>query len=160
MSADKQKQSIKLYRDYVRQEVRDPEILKAKKQFIEAYFKETPSLSPFGWLIPAAGFFLVCLLIYPVLLDRGILTNPVKPSAPASDVPASVKPIENPIPVAVSKAAGPLQPEKRNAAPENKSDQLPEVVVKGVKSDTGQIMIYKESYQDHPITIIWVFSGG
>ncbi len=33
----------------------------------------------------------------------------------------------------------------------------PSVEVKRSTSRIGQIMIYQKSYQDHPITIIWVF---
>ncbi|MCM8776612.1 MAG: hypothetical protein NC930_09760 [Candidatus Omnitrophica bacterium] len=36
----------------------------------------------------------------------------------------------------------------------------PPVVIKRIVSRTGPTLVYQKHYEKHPITIIWIFSGG
>lgn len=146
MKHDEDREIRKFYGSYLARELRDPEVAGAKKRLIETYFPKETFAFPFGWAVPAAGLIMLCILVFPVyhtVRDAWFQTQPAGvetaavSEAPLEQIPfPAAEPVPEPAPV------------------------LSPVMVKSAGSDIGQIMIYKQSHQNNPVTIVWVFSGG
>ncbi len=135
------------FKELFSHELSNPEVKRAKKNLI-AEFSGRPV---FNWkpvtLIPVFSLILAVILIYqlpkqptvqpPILIE-------VKPAVlPAADLkPINVKKVSKEIKKIINTQA-PL-----------------DVKVTRVSSDVGSAMVYQKNYQDNPVTIVWVFTGG
>jgi len=107
-----------VYQNYLRRELRQPEIRLAKKEFLNTYFpKETPV-----WLRPQVLAPTLALLVILLIITY---YHP-------SEIPVSPGP---------------------ELAPAR-------VEVRRVGSGVGPTLVYQKVYQDVPVTIVWVFTGG
>ena len=157
MNRKEEKQIGKFYKSCLAQEIRDPEVVRAKKQLIETYFPKDPFLFPFGWAVPAAGFIAICLLVYPVYLSVHQSWSKSQ-GAPEVSAPA-IRQTSVPDEAEIEKVAE-IQIKAASPSVAASVTTLPPVMVKSVGSDTGQVMIYKQKRPENPITVIWVFPGG
>ncbi|HXV28532.1 MAG TPA: hypothetical protein VD913_06150 [bacterium] len=159
MNEREERKIHKIYRGFLRQEIKRPEIGEAKRELIKAYF---PVSRPF-FLKPAfsvsalslAGIVLLAVLFGRPLFDKleVRMTQPsVKPAdsleAPAVPfvIPVTLPPRIHPLAeIPVVPAALPVHPTL--------------VDVRWATSRVGSTMVYQKQFQDVPVTIIWVFPG-
>ncbi len=140
-----EKDSRRIIRDYLGFEMSDPVVAKAKKKFIRDHFPSAGIWLPVLWAVPAVAL-VACFAVYPVYhlaSKSGKVVEILLQKGETLSVP--------------SKSAA---TESKGLAPVDAGEEMPAVAVDRVESDAGQIMIYKQNYDDNPITVIWVFPGG
>lgn len=131
------KHSGNLLKSYFEQEINHSDVQKAKKAFIhksEKLFSE-PSLH---WIpmISVSSIAAACLIAVVWFYPTTFLPQP-KPEPT----------------VLMSSPTVPDGSEEVILTPDEHA-----VVVKRLTSSVGPTMIYQKMYQDHPLTVIWVFS--
>ena len=128
-----------LYREHLKRELARPELAREKREFIARHFEGGPlaALSPAAF---APALSLVVLLVALVFLQQGVpektKTMETRPEA-AYTLSESILPLPASATTAVR-------------------DERP-VVVKRLSSRAGSTLVYQKSYQETPITIVWVF---
>jgi hypothetical protein len=142
---ENEKDSREIIRDYLGFEMSDPAVAKAKKKLIRDHFSLAGVWFPVLWAVPAVAL-VACLAVYPIynLALKSEKTIEIRPQKDAR-VPLSPKSVST---------------ETKESAPIDAWEELPSVAVDCVESDAGEIMVYKQNYDDNPITVIWVFPGG
>ena len=126
----------KIVRNYIKQEVSDPEIQVDKKLFIETHFpRQGIWLRPSFVFVPALSTLIIAL---------GIIVGPRLVSEPQL-VPQTRT---------VQQAEAVLQ--------DSSVYQVHPVDVIRASSRVGNVMVYQKLYKDNPMTIVWVFptAGG
>lgn len=140
MNENDERQIRELYREHLKRELARPEVAHEKKEFIARCFEERPVavLSPAAF---APALSLVALFIVLVFLQQ-----PMLPTKSLESVPEGA--------YTLSESVVPYPPSAMTAPP----DEKPSVVVKRITSRMGSTLVYQKSYQETPITIVWVFA--
>ncbi|MFA7002321.1 MAG: hypothetical protein WC352_09280 [Candidatus Omnitrophota bacterium] len=151
MSGRSDQDISEIYRGYLRAELEAPEVERAKKLFVLENFGRLHGFPVWPVACFATAAAAVLIFILAPLVHR-------VPSGVV--VPANVTMRGAPVAPAVERTAvSPALPQAEVVPPAVPDDELPSVVVTRVESDMGQVMVYKESAKDHPMTIIWIFPG-
>ena len=121
-----------IFRRYIAEELKSPEVREAKETFIREHFNQ-PQVLIFRpvVLVPVLSLALVFVLVFQ--MQKPV----VKPTVQLPEAVSVQKPILETIPAIPAKS---------------------EVKVREAFSEVGATMVYQKSYQDAPITIIWVFT--
>ena len=124
----------KIYRDYLEEELKKPEVLEARKK-LAAHFQAAPVLS----FEPAAALA-VCLLAF-------LFTFCYQAQRPLREI---VRPETQPVMLALNPA--PVQ--------DSVKPGIPHVLVRKISSEVGPTLVYQKNHEDVPITVVWVFVRG
>ncbi len=146
-------QFTELYREFMKRELARPEIARAKQEFIAQYFSPSPApaFHPFS-MVPA-----VCLVSL-FLVFFQIQQVPMEPRA-GRIRPIALQSTENVRVITAKENEKTMQAVKKTGETIMKILR-PRVEVKRVSSNVGPTMVYQKTYQNTPVTIVWVFTGG
>ncbi len=146
-------QFSELYREFMRRELARPEIGRAKQEFIARNFAPAPAFTfhPFA-MVPAVCLTALFLVFFQVQqMPEAPRAGRIKPIAlQSTEHVRTITAKEN---------------EKTMQAVKKTGEQImkvlrPRVEVKRVSSNMGPTMVYQKTYQNTPVTIVWVFTGG
>ncbi len=157
-----------IYRETMTRELSRPEIQAGKMKFLAEFYAPAPapafSIFSFGFAAPVCAV-LALFLLFTRIEVRTVST--AGPSAPMNLMfgtimeEAKAKRAQE-LADAQAKADAQRQAKQAKAGVEDplENHMKPRVVVKRVSSQMGPTMVYQRSYQDVPVTIVWVFSNG
>lgn len=157
-----------LFRESLSRELSRPEIQDAKKQLLSEFFSPAPqpvfSFASAAFLVPAAAVLTLCFFFGNLQHHYTRASGPAAPiyqtfgtimeEAKAQRYAAEAQAREQAELKAQQAAAA------RLADDPVRNHMKPRVEVKRVSSRVGPTMVYQRSYQEVPVTIIWVFKGG
>ncbi|OGW77993.1 MAG: hypothetical protein A2Z83_02855 [Omnitrophica bacterium GWA2_52_8] len=151
-------QALSSYREYLKQEFAQADLTGQKKAFIHECFARESWLASLGELgIPAMAFALLCLTFAHFYGDFSVAgsVHPMLGAVPQADVRSAAErePVSQP---ASAEPRSTVAAEKQN----KELPAIPAVDVRRVVSHAGPVVVYQKSFQDHPITVIWVFPRG
>lgn len=157
-----------LYRESLSRELSRPEIQDAKNQLLSEFFSPAPqpvfSLFSPGFSIPAFAVLAVCFFFSNLQQQVRPVAGPEAPiyqtfgtimeEAKARRYEAQAREREE------AELKAQIAAAEKLADDPVRNHMTPRVQVKRVSSRVGPTMVYQRSYQDVPVTIIWVFKGG
>lgn len=159
---DNQDNFNKIYREWMEEELKCVDLEAEKKAFIKEHFDVKP---PLVWLTPALSFSAVAVVIlgFAFLFNFGPFGQ--KALAPNNLQVISVegqpsnKPVPLPLeqPVVFENVSAGISEETLAAIKMATEQGNPGVKVNKVSSKVGSVMVYQKTYQEAPITIVWVF---
>lgn len=137
------------YKNWIRDEVQDPEVQKAKEAFIAKHFGPaagTPQRRGFA-LSPAWKLALTGCLALAVLVKIGAFET----------APPSTTAERQPMIAQTEQAAAPAQA----PAPEAVNPNAGKIQVKKLRSQVGSTVVYQKHFEDDvQVTVLWVFPKG
>ncbi|MBI4358590.1 MAG: hypothetical protein HY584_04755 [Candidatus Omnitrophica bacterium] len=135
MAAGEEEKKIReLFKTYMAEELKHPEIGRRKKAFIQEHFApHIPFVLRPALLVPTLSFIFICVLALQLM-----------------------KPVTKPIPQVALKET--VKPKTLERTPFEEGDLG--VQVKQVSSDMGSTLVFQKSSQGVPVIVIWVFTGG
>ncbi len=148
---DKENKGAQLYRDLINEEVKSPEVQKAKRDFIQENFSEPMPLFIFkpNALIPVTA--IAGALVFLLLFVRGEVGEvPVVPGTTLTTQAVEAPEVKTPTIVSSIKTESPIP----------SMSTMPSVEVKSLESSVGPTMVYQKLYHEVPMTIVWVFAKG
>ena len=130
--SDEESTVKQVFKRYMAEELGSPEIRRAKRKLIDEHFGQPPVFifRPV-FLVPALS------LIFTIMLIFQMHKPAVKPATEPLRAMSVEKPVSEIIP-SISKGL--------------------EVKVSEVSSEVGAAMVYQKTYQNAPVTVIWVFT--
>ena len=132
--SDDESRVKQIFKQYMTEELGSPEICRAKKKLIDQHFSQPPIFifRPV-FLVPALS------LIFTIMLIFQMHKPAVKPVTESLRTVSVEKPVLETTPY-IPKGL--------------------EVKVSEVSSEVGAAMVFQKTYQNAPVTVIWVFTGG
>ena len=131
-------------RDYLGDELKRPEVSQAKLALMAKLQAVDPA--PHYLVRPSFAFAGMAAILIAIAIPYLTRVLPTKEVVAPEPYVASV-----PTPEVSRVAVAP----KREEPP-----VIPSVQVKSVSSEVGSAMVYHRDYNHHPITVVWVFTGG
>lgn len=124
------------FRQYIKTELSNPEVTRAKERFIHEHFsKRPPLIFRLAFLIPVLGLLFVFLMVLQIH-----------------------RPVSKPLPV--------MEPSLKEMVKQPLVKEIPyepailEINVERVSSEVGPTLVYQKNWRHQPLTIVWVFTGG
>lgn len=140
MSYEEEKEIGRIYREMIKDELKDPEVQQEKRRFIKAHFEEKPV------------FFLRPALAYPALSFCLLLVFFLVFRSHEAKVPQVAKVGTEMVRQEIRTALDKMVPDTNLVLAETSP-----VLVKRLVSQTGPTMIYRSAGLEVPILIVWVF---
>jgi len=134
------------YRRFIEEEVHRPEVRRDKKSFIKEYFRPEPFILFRPVVFVPAFTAVAAFLIFTHLLP----------------IPQQRIPVEEVQETGIYSEVATHQAVETGQEGDSSADfaDHSSVNVRRATSRVGQVMVYQKVYQDVPLTVVWVFTGG